>query len=128
MYLVLNSKSININNINLVKNKSVYIIKYEVPFYKMYGLCFPIKIKNYINYNNLQYIYINDINTISLLKDISEYISVIIRDFKLLRVDKYNNYYLIISKIFKINSNNIIINIKYIKYLNNKYIPIIHII
>ncbi|MBD23877.1 MAG: hypothetical protein CMG46_02575 [Candidatus Marinimicrobia bacterium] len=129
MYLILDKKSINKNNLKIYKKTDdLYFINNKFPFVSINGLALDIVICGSYIHNNMQYLYIDDKETIDLLLRIEGYLLSYINNLKLLK--KYNNkYYIVLSKVFNITTNKVTINIKYIKKKNiNKYIAIITIL
>ena len=119
MYLILDKKSINKNNLKIYKKTDdLYFINNKFPFVSINGLALDIVICGSYIHNNMQYLYIDDKETIDLLLRIEGYLL------------SYNNkYYIVLSKVFNITTNKVTINIKYIKKKNiNKYIAIITIL
>ena len=131
MNLVL--KNININNIIIdYTSYKFYKIYYKTDYTKTTGITISINVKNIKKYlyNYLYYIIIEDKNTLDTLINLGNYINKQVDNFSILRKNK-NVYYIICKYIYSKNINNLInidINIKYIKYLNYKYVPIIYII
>ena len=132
MFLIINKNNIKKNNILLYKKKfKIYKIIYNLDYIKLIGI--PIRLYN-ININikhNFYYIYLHNKENIILLDSIQKYINNIIK-CDILKYNNNNFIYIICknynNKIINKNNNFIDINITKIKFVNNKYVPIINII
>ena len=128
MYLILKS-NFDVNNISLInKNPFNYNIIYNLNYVIILGISITIPVFKVKKYNNLFFLYINNLDIIKKLLEIEEYINSIINNFILLRGN--NKEYFIIIKNYKGDYNicNVNISINKIILQGNKYIPIINII
>lgn len=141
MFLIIN----NNNNIDHIIGKIQIVLHNQYNFYHIYyndniklsGIPLRIKINNIIEKNNRYFIYFDDI----IIEYINEWLSKNIENFFFIRTDINNNNKYIIANIYKdindneniidsniLNKNTIDIIIYKIKYIKDKYIPIINII
>ena len=130
-YLIINE--FNINNIIISENKDLYKIKYNHKKFTLMGILLKLSKIEIIKIDKIYYLIINNKKELDLLIDIDRYFTMRIPNYKNIIQDvnkkKYvklpDNFH--IDNIYSNKSENILLNIKYIKKNTFNY-PIIHII
>ena len=128
MYMLINN--LNKSKIDIKYNayKNIYKIYYENEYIKLIGITIEIKIDNYKKYNNLYYLFIDDIETLKILNNIESVFQQNI-SCNLFKNKSKHQKYIICNSETNINDNkNINIHISKLKYIYNNYVPIINII
>ena len=132
MFLINKNDKLVINKISIKYNKyhNIYNLFYKLNYIKCNSISININITNFIKYNNLYYLEINDFETLKLLYKIETHLKKYILFFSII-LYKNNKKYIICNNIYNkdiVNMSNLNISIK--KIINKKYsyVPIIYIL
>ena len=128
MHLLIKNNKIDLSNIQYIFNTkfNFYKLYYNLGYIKLLGIPITIKYDTIIQQNNMNYVYLSDINIIHKLKSINQ----LLIDIPCLNIVRFNKKHFIICKNFDNNeiTNPLTINIQKLKYKDGHYVPIIYII
>lgn len=129
MYMLINNLNKSMIDIRYNSYNNIYKIYYETEYIKLIGITININIDHYKKYNNLYYLFIEDIETLEILKNIENVFQKNI-SCNLFRNKSKHEKYIICNSETDMNdiNDNINIHISKLKYIYNNYVPIINII
>jgi len=128
MHLLIKNNNIDLSNIKYIYNPkfNFYKLYYDLGYIKLLGVPMTIKYDNIIQYNNMNYVYLSDMNIINTLRSINK----LLVDIPCLNIVRYNKKHYLICKNFDKNkvTNPLTINIQKLKFKDGNYVPILYII